>query len=591
MPEANEPDPSARLGGGRAAVFVRRFGAAPDAETAALVASLRADLDAAGFRVARIEELWERTAVDGRSHPGRSLQRGHRAPALLALAHVLARLDGGPEEDPDGEVDRIRALAALVRLFVLGADAQPAALSHALPALGFDGAERLGLVTRTDSGTVRALVDLRPYGFADAAGEGEWWLASDLGELALVDEAASGPGAGAAPALAEDHVLGIGGATTTLSGLLLQRPARTALDLGTGSGIQALHAARFSERVVATDVSARALAFARFAAELNEVAGVEFRLGSLYEPVAGERFDRIVSNPPFVITPRRPEVPSYEYRDGGLAGDELVEAVIRGAAAHLEPGGIAQLLANWEYRIIADPETGEGIADGLERVVAWLDGTGLEYWLVERERQDPSEYAETWIRDGGTRPGTAEFERLHAAWLEDFAERGVESVGFGYVLLRRPAGEAPARIARAERLHGPLGAESGGLGAHLERALAAMDALAPLDDEALRGIRLEVAPDVTEERHHWPGAEQPTVILLRQGGGFGRVVDAGTALAAFVGAADGELPAGVLSDAIAQLLEADGAELWAELAPTLRELVAGGLLRPADPVRSDTGPA
>ncbi|MCM3656375.1 class I SAM-dependent methyltransferase [Agromyces mediolanus] len=581
MPETNEPQPSTRLGGGRAAEFVRRFGAELDADTRGLVAALRADLDAAEFRVARIEGLWERSAVDGRTHPGHALQRGHRTPALLALDHVLAELGapsgGGPSRGPTEPPNPTRALVALVRLFVLGAPVEPAALELALPTLGLDGARALGLLGDPSSGSVRALVDLRPYSFADAAGDGEWWVASDLGELALVGDAGTGP------ALAEDHVLGIGGATTTLSGLLLQRPARTALDLGTGSGVQALHAARFSARVVATDVSVRALAFARFAAELNGVAGIEFRLGSLYEPVAGERFDRIVSNPPFVITPRRPEVPSYEYRDGGLVGDALVEGVIRGAAEHLAPGGVAQLLANWEYRITSDPEAGEGIADGLERVAAWLDGTGLEYWIVERERQDPSEYAETWIRDGGTRPGTAEFEQLHAAWLEDFAERGVESVGFGYVLLRRPAGDAAPGLARAERLHGPLGAESGGLGAHLERALAAMDVLAPLDDEALRGIRLEVAPDVTEERHHWPGAEQPTVILLRQGGGFGRVVDAGTALAAFVGAADGELPAGVMSDAIAQLLDADAAELWAELAPTLRELVAGGLLQPVGP--------
>jgi hypothetical protein len=102
-----------------------------------------------------------------------------------------------------------------------------------------------------------------------------------------------------------------------------------------------------------------------------------------------------------------------------------------------------------------------------------------------------------------------------------------------------------------------------------------------LDDAGLRALRVEVAPDVTEERHHWPGAEQPTVILLRQGGGFARAVDAGTRLAALVGAADGELPLGVLSDAIAELLGVDPAQLWAELGPAARELVAGGLLRPA----------
>jgi hypothetical protein len=137
-------------------------------------------------------------------------------------------------------------------------------------------------------------------------------------------------------------------------------------------------------------------------------------------------------------------------------------------------------------------------------------------------------------------------------------------------------------LARAERLHGPLGDVSGGLGAHLEGCLEASDRVGALDDEGLRALRLAVADDVTEERHHWPGAEQPTVILLRQGGGFGRVVDAGTGLASLVGAADGELPLGALSDAIAELLQVDRDELWDELAAATRELVAGGLLRPID---------
>ncbi len=282
-----------------------------------------------------------------------------------------------------------------------------------------------------------------------------------------------------------------------------------------------------------------------------------------------------MSNPPFVITPRRDGVPAYDYRDGGMVGDGIVEAVVRGAADHLAPGGIAQLLGNWEYR-----RSGGELADGLERVAGWAADAGLEYWIVERERQDPSEYAETWIRDGGTRAGTPEFEALHGAWLEDFEERRVESVGFGYVLLRRPADGRGRSLARAERLHGPLGDVAGGLAAHLEACLAASDLVTALDDPALRGLRVEVAEDVTEERHHWPGAEQPTVILLRQGGGFGRVVDAGTGLAALVGAADGELPLGVLVDAIADLLDVDRAELWDELAAATRELVAGGMLRP-----------
>lgn len=509
-----------------------------------LVDALAADLASARFTVSAIERLWERGVEAESTHPGAALRRGHRVPALRALA----RADASD-----------RPLAALVRCFVLGVPVPSPDLDAALPTLGLDGASALGLVEH-DGDDRRPRADLRPYAFADGAGEGEWWIASDLGELAT---------GGALPV---EHVLGVGGASTTLSGLQLQRSAGTTLDLGTGCGIQAMHARRFSDRVVATDISERALRYARLNARLNRLDGIEFRLGSLYEPIAGERVDRIVSNPPFVITPRRHGVPAYEYRDGGMVGDGIVEAVVRGAARHLAPGGIAQLLGNWEYRR----------ADGLERAAGWAAASGLEYWIVERERQDPSEYAETWIRDGGTRPGSPEFETFHEAWLDDFAERGVESVGFGYVLLRRPADGVGRRLARAERLHGPLGETPGGLGAHLGECLAAADRIAVLDDAGLRALRATVAEDVTEERHHWPGADQPTVILLRQGGGFGRVVDAGTGLAALVGAADGELPLGVLSDAIAQLLDADPAELWDELGPAVRELVAGGMLRPVD---------
>jgi SAM-dependent methyltransferase len=369
----------------------------PDEETAELVERLRDDLTAADYTVAGVESLWARRSAGTNDEPGEALRRGHRVPAVRAL-----------ERPADGD----EALATLVRLFLLGIPQTAGELTSAMPRLGADGAVALGLVAsaHADPARLAPLIDLRPYAFTDLAGAGEWWVASDPGELAT------------GGALPEDHVLGIGGASTTLSGLLLQRPAERTLDLGTGSGIQALHAARFSEHVIATDLSARALAFARFTARLNGITSIEFREGSLYEPVSGERFDRIVSNPPFVITPRRPGVPAYEYRDGGLVGDALVEAVLRGAADRLTPGGVGQFLANWEVH----PE-----ADGLDRVVGWLDEQGLEYWIVEREVLDPSRYAETWIRDGGTREGTPEFEELHAAWLEDFAERGVTGVGFG----------------------------------------------------------------------------------------------------------------------------------------------------------------
>ncbi|MEO8263083.1 MAG: methyltransferase [Pseudolysinimonas sp.] len=494
---------------------------------AAAVRALRADLEAAHFTVERLTALWGQAAED-------ALARGDRVPAVRALGSDTAA-------------------AVLARLFVLGLDVDPVSAAAALPALGVTGAAALGLVEAGGSRVV-PLRDLRPYSFLDARGAGQWWIASDLGELAT------------GGALRTDHVLGVGGASVTLSGLLLPGPVDTALDLGTGCGIQALHLAREARRVVATDISQRALDLAELNAALNGIDTIEFRIGSLFEPVAGERFDRVVSNPPFVITPRRADVPAYEYRDGGAVGDAIVAAIVSDVADHLAPGGIAQLLGNWEYR--AD-------ADGLQRAVGWTDARGLDAWIVERETLDPARYAETWIRDGGTRPSNPDYEQLVGAWLDDFAERGVTAVGFGYLLLRRPTGDRMLR--RVERLDAPLGAGSG-LGAHLATALAAHDAVARLDDAALLAVHPTVASDVTEERSHWPGDEHPTVITLRQGGGFHRELRVGTALAAVVGACDGELSLGAILGAVASILDVDVEALTAEIVPEVRELAVSGFV-------------
>ncbi len=492
------------------------------------LARLRGDLTEARYSVDGLREEWGVEADE-------ALFRGDRVPARRALARSGS------------------AASVLARLFVLGDDAGRPELDRALPRVGTDGAVELGLVALAGT-RVRPLVDLRPYAFVDAAGAGSWWIASDPGELAL------------GGALPPDHVLGVGGASTTLSGLLVDTPVEAVLDLGTGCGIQALHASRFARRVVATDVSARALAYARFTAGLNDVRGIEFRLGDLFEPVAHERFDRVLSNPPFVITPRAPGVPRYEYRDGGREGDALLAVVVAGLAEHLAPGGVAQLLGNWEYR--------DGV-DGLERALGWADAAGLDAWIVERDVLDPARYAETWIRDGGTRPGTAEFERLTAAWLDDFERRGVRAVGFGYLTLRA-AGRGGPTVRRGERLASARSGE--GLGAVVARTIAALDLLAGLDDDALAARTLRVAPDVTEERSYWPGEEHPSAIVLRQGGGFAREHRVDAALAGLVGACDGTLGVGTILSALAEVLDASADELRAALLPRVRELVAEGFL-------------
>ncbi|MGN6444317.1 DUF7059 domain-containing protein [Amnibacterium sp.] len=491
-----------------------------------LIAGLRADLDDARYTVDGLEAAWGPVAAE-------ALGRDDPEPAL-------AELELRPWS-PSG---------TLGALLVLGAPRSVPEVDRALPRTGARGAARLGLVSIED-GIVHATVDLRPYALADESGVASWWIASDPGEIALGGE------------LPEDHVLGAGAASTTLAQILVPTGTGRVLDLGTGSGVQGLIAARSAGAVVATDLSERALDFAGFNAALNGVA-LDLRPGSLYDPVAGERFSRIITHPPFVKTPRgAAEVPGYTYRDGGFAGDGLVEAVVRGAAAHLAEGGIAQLLGNWEVH--GDP------AAARERVLDWAGP--LDVWIVERDLLDPAQYAETWVRDGGAQPGTARFRSLVRAWLDDFAARGVTAIGAGYITLRAPRHGRTLR--RFEHLDGAVGS---GIGSAIEAAIAAHDLQRVLPDEALADTVLEVAPDVTEHRHYWPGDADPTVIELRQGTGFARVRRVDTVAAAVVGACDGELAIGSIVDAVARILDADPADTRTAVLPILRELWFEGFL-------------
>jgi hypothetical protein len=190
---------------------------------------------------------------------------------------------------------------------------------------------------------------------------------------------------------------------------------------------------------------------------------------------------------------------------------------------------------------------------------------------VERDLLDPAQYAETWVRDGGTQPGTTRYRGLVRAWLDDFAARGVTAIGAGYVTLR--AGDTGLR--RFEHLDGPVGS---GVGAAIAAGLAAHDLQRSCSDDALADLVLAVAADVTEHRHYWPGDADPTVIELRQGTGFARVRRVDTVTAAVVGACDGELPVGRIADAVARLLDADPGATRVAVLPVVRELLVEGFL-------------
>lgn len=535
-------------------------------------AALAADLTALPYTTDAVEGLLGPVATA-------ALDREHAEAARMAVARVLDPASDGAAPDASGT----RPLAAVVGAFLLGDPVPAAALAAAVPTLGLDGLREAGLIVDAPDGTARATCDLSPY---ETDEPGRLWVASDQTALQR-----RGP-------LPEDHVLGIGRASLTLAGAVQRRPVDAALDLGTGCGIQTLHLLAHAQHVTATDLAPRCLEFTRFNLLLNaDVLGldrerleerVELLAGDMLEPVAGRRFDMVVSNPPFVITPRTdPDAPVLTYRDGGREGDRLVAELLAGLSDVLAEGGTAQLLANWEIPAAPDDDGAPAPAwDARPR--SWV-AEGIQAWFVQRDVQDAAGYAETWLQDSSLELDPEAYQRRYAQYLEDFTARGVAGVGFGHVWLRRPAADGSQGRAWtvAEELTGPA---DDALGAAWAAAIARRDRLAAGTDGAasdgdptlavLRGLHLRVAEDVTEERHQRFGAEHPEVILARQGSGFRRTARLDTATAGLLAASDGELTVGQIVGALAALLELD-APAQTALLVAVRELYEDGFLAEA----------
>ncbi len=485
--------------------------------------ALRTALDRAGYRTDGVHALLGREA-----HA--ALGRGEPEPAYRASA------DGG-------------ALGVLVRLLLLGSVEPDTAVVAALAPLAPDAAAAAGLVRRAPGpdgadGWAAAL-DLRPYG--DDAG-GDWWVLSDLD----------------ARRQERDHVTGVGGASLTLASATVRTPTGTVLDLGTGCGVQALHASRHARAVTATDVAPRALAMARSTFALNGL-DVELLDGPWLAPVAGRRFDRIVSNPPFVPGPARVD---YVYRDSGQAGDDALAALVRALPGHLKPGGVAQLLGSWLH------VRGQ---DWPDRVRSWLP-PGVDAWIVQREVTDPALHVGTWQRDAGLDVASPAARAAAGAWLDWLAAREVEAVGFGLLVLRRTGGDPTVVVEDLPgELDDPLGPEVAGWLDRVDwlRAHAA--------DAALLGARLRLADGVVLERYATAGDDGWTdagaAVARAEGPRWRHEVD--EPAAALLAGCRGALPLEELVVLLALAHDRPVDALVGATLPAVRELVRHGLLVPA----------
>lgn len=438
-------------------------------------------------------------------------------------------------------------LGVLIRLFLLADDCPADAVAAALAPLSVERAIDAGLLEWSDEpSTVRTAVDLRPVD----VGNGDRWIFADLDGGMRPRQSTS------------DHVLGVGHASLSLLQATPTARVGSVLDLGTGCGIQALHALSYADSVTATDINQRSIDLTAATMAINGLE-VELHQGSWFDPVEGRTFDQVVANPPFVVGEARVH---QTYRDSGLDLDGASELMISQSVDYLAPGGTAALLASWVH---LDGQ------DWRSRVASWLPAHGVDAWVVQRDVADPALYVGTWLTDGGQDPrDPASAERANQ-WLDHLEESNVEAVGFGFVFLRRT--DSPTDLMAEDLLHGftdPLGPE----------ASAYFDRLAWLREHDVLQERFVLDPNTALERISQPGDEgwQQVVTRIHRGNGphwQHEIDELGATLLAGL-RADG-LP---LGDVVELLAAAHGedAEQLSEAAVTLVvSLVRHGLVLPA----------
>jgi len=363
-----------------------------------------------------------------------------------------------------------------------------------------------------------------------------------------------------------DYVMGIGRSSHTLANLTVRRSSRATLDLGCGCGIQGLLAARHSKTVLAVDLNPRAVRFTAFNAGINGFDNIRAAVGDRFKPAEDRRFDLIVSNPPFVISPEN----QYTYRDGGMTGDELCRSIVKTAPAYLHEGGFCQVLCNWCQF------AGQ---DWRERLAGWFEASGCDVWVMRSETRDAATYASTWIQHTEHQQPERFVERFHE-WMAYYERHGIDSVGAGLITMRRRSGSGHWFRAddAPEKMIGPCGGD-------IQRAFAARDWFQKTENRArwlASAFRLN--PDIRLEQTFRPSQDawEEIEVRLRRTSGLAHSIRVDIAAANLLARCNGSRPLGELASALAASLEVDPDSLIEPVLTLVESLVESGFLEPSD---------
>ncbi len=358
-----------------------------------------------------------------------------------------------------------------------------------------------------------------------------------------------------------DVVLCLTSGSSWMADFTIRCDSECTLDLGTGTGVQALLAAKHSKQVVATDINPRALEFARFNAALNGIDNIEFVEGDMFKAVEGRTFDLILSNPTFPVSPASSGLSGKKPIDG----DESVKQFIEAAPSHLNEHGYAQIVCNWLQR------NGESWTD---RLSDSLKPAGYDAWVVRGQSSSPADYARRWFSGYDD----SDVEKLFGKWMTYCEKQNIASIDGGLITMRR-SGRQPNWL----RIDAQVPRVFPDAGTQIARFFWLQDFLATVPGHALLNEVLYLSPSIELTQTSKPTITgwklQSCELTMTRGIGYAANLD--PAIARVVAACNGRLQLGRILQAVAM---ADGENFDAIVAGYLgaiRQLVTLGFLWPA----------